>query len=57
MPLGAVAVCRGASKGCEQGEEEERNIGGRAREGGVEGARRRIGGGTREGIEAIDVFT
>lgn len=53
--LGAVAVCRGPSKGW-PGE-----VGGeRAEYGGVEGgcARGRAAeGGTREGIEAIDVFT
>lgn len=54
-PLGAVAVCRGPSKGW-PGE-----VGGeRAGHGGMEGgcARGRAPkGGTREGIEAIDVFT
>lgn len=54
-PLGAVAVCRGPSKGW-PGE-----VGGeRAGYGRVEGgcARGRAPeGGTREGIEAIDVFT
>ena len=53
--MGAVAVCRGSSKGW-PGEVGGKRVGHGGMEGGC--ARGRAPkGGTREGIEAIDVFT